>query len=126
MVESQKGAKALPAMLAAYRDGLGTAEVFQKVLGQSTAQVDLEFARWMRARFAVPLRSITAERTVSGTSQIAVQGGSRPEIVGMVTPKGEFVEAMKSAMEAMEQRQKDSTRVRLERAEARGVQAARR
>ena len=118
MVESQKGAKALPAMLAAYRDGLGTAEVFQKVLGQSTAQVDLEFARWMRARFAVPLRSITAERTVSGTSQIAVQGGSRPEIVGMVTPKGEFVEAMKSAMEAMEQRQKDSTRVRLERAQA--------
>jgi hypothetical protein len=48
MVESQKGAKALPAMLTAYREGLSTPEVFQKVLGQSAAQVDLEFARWMR------------------------------------------------------------------------------
>jgi tetratricopeptide (TPR) repeat protein len=118
MVESQKGAKALPAMLMAYREGLSTPEVFQKVLGQSAAQVDLEFARYMRTKFAVPLRSITAERTVSGTSQIAVQGGSRPETVGMITPTGEFVDAMRSAMEAMELRQKDSTRVRLERAQA--------
>jgi tetratricopeptide (TPR) repeat protein len=118
MVESQKGAKALPAMLTAYRDGLGTPEVFQRVLGATTAQVDSQFARWMRAKFAVPLRSITAERTISGSKSVSVAGGSRPETAGLITPKGAFVEAMNSAVEAMEKRQVDSTRVRLERAQA--------
>ncbi len=118
MVESTRGAKALPAMLAAYRDGLGTPEVFQRVLGSTIAQVDTQFARWMRAKFAVPLRSIMAERTISGSMSFAVTPGSRPEIASMVTPGGAYVEAMKSAVEAMEQKQRDSTRVRLERAQA--------
>lgn len=104
-------------MLAAYRDGLGTPAVFQQVLGTPAATVDTLFDAWMRAKFAVPMRSITAERTISGSMPLGVARGSRPAIAGMVTPSGAFIEAMKSAADAMEQRQRDSTRVRLERAQ---------
>jgi cellulose synthase operon protein C len=118
MVEAVNGAKALSAMLKGYRDGLGTPAVFQQVLGLSAEKVDAQFDTWMRAKFAGPLRSITAQRTVSGGPASVGAPGSRPAPAGLVATGGPFIDAMKSAMEAMERQQKDSTRARLERAQA--------
>ena len=128
MVEATKGAQALPAMLAAYRDGLDTPGVFQKVLGLSAAQVDAQFEAYQRAKFAVPLASISAERRVAGAASVTASGndttGKRTGTAGgpagapALVPRGAFIEAMRAAMEAMEAQQRDSTRVRLERAQA--------
>jgi tetratricopeptide (TPR) repeat protein len=118
MVEALKGPKALPAMLTAYRDGLDTPGVFQHVMGMSASKVDTLFDTWMRAKFAVPLRSITADRTVGGGAAIGAAPSGRATTPGMLIPTGAFIETMKLAMESMEQKQRDSTRARLERAQA--------
>ena len=118
MVEAVHGTKALSAMLKGYRDGLGTPAVFQQVLGVSAEKVDAQFDTWMRAKFAVPLRSITAQRTITGGPTSAGAPVSRPVTAGLVATGGAFIDAMKSAMESMERQQKDSTRARLERAQA--------
>ncbi len=118
MVESLKGARALPQMLVAFRDGLDTPSVFQRVLGLSADQVDTQFDLWMRTKFAVPLKSISADRPTSGGIAIATTPGGRATTPGMLVPRGAFIETMASALEAMEQKQRDSTRARLERAQA--------
>ncbi len=118
MVESTKGAKALAALLTGYRDGLGTAAVFQKVLNLSTAQVDQMFNAWMRAKFAVPLKAITATRTIAGGAPSTGPSTGRAPAAPMLTTGGAFIETMKAAMEAVERKQQDSARVRLERAQA--------
>lgn len=56
-VELTKGAKALPALLVAYRDGLDTPGAFRKVLGLTSEQVDAQFDTWVRQRFAKDLAS---------------------------------------------------------------------
>ncbi len=118
MVESLHGAKALPAMLAGYRDGLDTPAVFQRVLGSSADHVDKQFDAWMRARFAVPLTAIMAERTVASTFPGADAPSGRATTPGAIKPGGAFIETMTSAIEAMAAKQRDSSRVRLERAQA--------
>ncbi len=118
MVESVKGPKALSAMLHGYRDGLGTPAVFQQVLGMSATRVDSLFDNWMRAKFAVPLRAITAQRTVSGGAPASGAPGGAPAAPRMLVTGGAFVETMRSAMEALDRNQKDSARARLERAQA--------
>ena len=118
MVEALKGVKALPALLKAYRDGMDTPAVFQRVLGLSAEQVDTQFDAWMRAKFAVPLKSIMGERTVSGGAAIGGAPSGRATSPGMVVLSGAFIETMKAALESMEQKQRDSMRVRLERAQA--------
>lgn len=117
MVESLKGASALRAMLTGYRDGLGTPAVFQRVLGMSTTQVDAQFEAWMRAKFAVPLTSISGERVMSAaTGEAAAANGRAPAL--SIAPRGAFIEAMTSAIEALKQGPRDSARTRLERAQA--------
>jgi len=118
MVESTQGAKALAALLTGYRDGLGTPAVFQKVLNLTAAQVDQLFNAWMRAKFAVPLKAITANRTTAGGAPSGGPPNGRAPSAPMLTTGGAFIETMKSAMEAVERKQQDSARVRLERAQA--------
>ena len=65
-VEQTKGARALPAMLVAYRDGRTTAEVVQRVLGLSLAQVDTQFDTWVRQRFAADLANVPARGVADG------------------------------------------------------------
>ncbi len=117
MVEMLKGAQALPAMLSGYRDGLSTPAVFQRVLGMSAAAVDARFDAWMRAKFAVPLKSIGAERTISGGVPAGGAAGGRPTPMNALMPTGAFIETMRAAITAMEAGQRDSTRARLERAQ---------
>ena len=101
MVEELKGPTALPAMLVAYRDGLETPAVLQKVLGMSTTQVDQRFDAWMRARLAAPLRAIAGSD-------------------GKAAPEGAFVKAMRGALPLVtgSPTQRDSARVLLEQARA--------
>jgi tetratricopeptide (TPR) repeat protein len=60
MIEAQFGAGALVDMLVAYRDGLSTPQVFARVLKTTPEQLDARFDAWLRAKFAVPLRSAIA------------------------------------------------------------------
>jgi tetratricopeptide (TPR) repeat protein len=96
MVEAQKGAAALPAMLVAYRNGLDTPGVFKRVLGMTPEQVDAAFELWMRGRFAKPLQAVAA-RDSAGAS-------------------GAFVNAMREGIAQLERSQRDSARATFERA----------
>ena len=100
MVEQTKGAKALPAMLFAYRDGYDTPTVFQRVLGANAAQVDAQFDAWMRTRFAVPLRTLTSKDTSSEKRGAALMA------------------IMQRAVGEMSRNQKDSAQRTLEQARA--------
>jgi tetratricopeptide (TPR) repeat protein len=95
-VETTKGARALPALLTAYREGLDTPGAMQQVLGWSMAQTDAQFDAWLRRRFA---------------TELAALGGTG----GADSSGGVFVTTMRSAVELMEA-QPDSARALLERA----------
>ncbi len=99
MIEKEYGAKAIVDMLAAYKDGLTSPAVFQRVLKLTPEQLDKKFDAFVRGRFASPLQAITASD--SGTA------------VG-----GEFVTAMRRGAQYVARKQPDSARVALERAEA--------
>jgi tetratricopeptide (TPR) repeat protein len=95
-VEVTKGARALPALLTAYRDGADTPVAMQRVLGLSMSQVDTQFDAWLRQRFATELQ--------------AVAGPSGADSTG-----GAFVMTMRVAVGLLETKP-DSARVMLERA----------
>lgn len=125
MVESVKGAQALPAMLVAYRDGDDTPAVFQRVLGWTPAQVDQQFDRWMRTRFAVPLINIIGDRKAiaqanddGGTSRDSARSGPRAGLPAMVVASGPFIDAMKRGMADMQSGNRDAARVAFEQASA--------
>ncbi|HKH90911.1 MAG TPA: tetratricopeptide repeat protein, partial [Gemmatimonadaceae bacterium] len=99
MIEKEFGPKAIVDMLLAYKDGLTTPAVFARVLKVTPPQMDARFDNFVRARFASPLRAITASD--SGT------------VVG-----GEFVAAMRRGAEYLQRKQADSARAALERAQA--------
>ena len=58
MIEQQWGRSALVGMLHGYREGLGTPQVFQRVLKVSEAEMVSRFSAWLRQRFATPLAAI--------------------------------------------------------------------
>jgi len=58
MVEASRGAAALPAMLKAYRDGMDTPGVFQKVLGKTPLQIDAEFEAYTQRKFALAIAAV--------------------------------------------------------------------
>ncbi|AMW05864.1 tetratricopeptide repeat protein [Gemmatimonas phototrophica] len=95
-VELTKGAAALPALLVAYRDGLDTPAVMQRVLGLTMPQVDTQFDAWVKQRFAAELQ--------------AVAGSSPTDSSG-----GDFVRLMQRAVSLIDS-QRDSARTMLERA----------
>lgn len=97
MIESQFGAATLVDMLTAYRDGLATPRVFARVLKTTPEQFDARFDAWLRAKFAVPLRSVTAENG---------------------EPVGAFVTTMRSGVALLSEGKTDSARALLLRAQA--------
>ncbi|HKP16723.1 MAG TPA: hypothetical protein VJT85_11670, partial [Gemmatimonadaceae bacterium] len=99
MIEKEFGQQAIVDMLHAYRDGLTTPDVFARVLKLTPAQLDAKFDASVRARFASPLRSITASDSGKALG-------------------GEFVTAMRRGAEYMARKQADSARIALERAQA--------
>jgi tetratricopeptide (TPR) repeat protein len=99
MIESQFGQKALVDMLLAYKDGLPTPAVFARVLKLTPEQLDARYDAWLRARFAVPLKAIAP-------------ADSGKEITGA------FVTAMRAGATFLSNKQPDSARAALTRAEA--------
>ena len=99
MIESQKGSRALVDMLTAYRDGLDTPAVFARVLATTPEALDAQFDTWVRAKFAVPLRSIQPSD-------------------GKSAADGAFVAAMRAGIALVDGNQLDSARVVLLRAQA--------
>ena len=97
MIEAQFGASALVDMLGAYRDGLVTPQVFARVLRVTPEQLDTRFDAWLRAKFAVPLRSVAAGDSAQG---------------------GAFVSAMRAGMALIDGGSTDSARAVLLRAQA--------
>ena len=95
-VEFTKGARALPALLTAYRDGADTPVAMQRVLGLSMSQVDAQFDAWLQQRFATELQAL------AGLSGADSTGGA-------------FVMTMRVAVGLLETKP-DSARVMLERA----------
>lgn len=97
MIEAQFGATALVDMLAAYRDGLATPQVFRRVLRVTPEEVDTRFDAWVRGKFAVPLRSVATGDSAQG---------------------GAFVNAMRSGIALIDGGSTDSARAVLLRAQA--------
>ena len=97
MIEADFGPGALVSMLTAYRDGASTPQVFARVLKSTPEQLDTRFDAWLRARFAVPLRAVTA---------------------GSGEPAGAFVATMRSGIALLESGNADSARALLLRAQA--------
>jgi tetratricopeptide (TPR) repeat protein len=58
LIERDHGFDALIEMLAGYRKGMGTAEIFETVLGCDTECFDKELDTYMKERFATPLAAI--------------------------------------------------------------------
>jgi tetratricopeptide (TPR) repeat protein len=100
MIESTKGRSAIVAMLKAYRDGQETPAVFERVLGVKPADFDIQFDAWLRAKFAVPMRSIL------------------PDSTGKGEPGGAFVDAIRAGTEYLRAGRTDSARATLLRAQA--------
>ena len=98
MVEASRGAAALPAMLKAYRDGMDTPGVFQKVLGKTPAQIDAEFEAYTQRKFALAIA--------------AVRGATPNDSSG-----GKFVATMREAASKM-RTDREAARAMFERARA--------
>ncbi len=118
MVETVYGAKSLPAMLTAFRDGLDQDGVFRKVLNSSGARVDSLFDTWMRAKFAVPLKSIVADKTPATSVSLPRGEAGASGGANAIRMTGPFVETMRSAIAALEAKRRDSAAVLLLRAQA--------
>ena len=100
MIEQVWGRGALVRMLQAYRDGLATPQVFQRVLGVSQEQMVSRFTLWLRDRFAAPLRVI------------APWDGKGPET------QGELVAALREGKSLLGAGRTDEARAVFERAAA--------
>lgn len=79
MIEQEFGAAKLPALMQAYRQGLESPEVFQRVLGVTGDSLDARFRAYMNTRF--------------GTALANIEPGEGPGIVG-----GPFVDAMQEGL----------------------------
>ncbi len=75
-IEENHGFGAILAMLAGYRDGMSTEEVFEKALGLSLDDFDERFFRHLRARFGGAMASLgDAPAEPDGEEQQAGEGG---------------------------------------------------
>jgi tetratricopeptide (TPR) repeat protein len=103
MIEGERGAGAIGAMLDAYGAGLDTRAVLARVLGLTPDELDRRFDHWVRERFAGPLRAVTP-------------GGGGGRGRGRA-PEGEFVSALRAARALIERGRVDSARALLEHAQ---------
>jgi hypothetical protein len=79
-IEARFGARALPALLAAYRDGADTPAAFARVLRLAPAQVDSGFAAWVAQELAAgvaAVRGADARDSSGGAFVAAMREGMR-------------------------------------------------
>ncbi len=99
MIEQEHGSAAIVEMLKAYRDGLSTPQVFQRVLKTTPEQIDAHFDAWFTKRFGEPLKNVAANE-------------------GEESVSGPFVDAVRKGLDLMGRAQNDSAKVELLRAQA--------
>ena len=58
MIEDRYGFDAIRDMLSGYRDGLSTADLFERELGRSSEELDEEFDAYLRSKFEAPLAGL--------------------------------------------------------------------
>ena len=99
MIEQEFGASKLPALMQAYRQGLESPEVFQRVLGVTGDSLDARFKSYMSTRF--------------GAAMANIEPGEGPGIVG-----GPFVDAMQEGLRHAEADRTREATAAFERAQA--------
>ncbi len=99
LIEEQWGRKALVGMLRAYRDGLDTPGVFQRVLGVTEDELGRRFVTWTRERFAPALAGVDPWD-------------------GRSAPEGQFVTLLRAAEASLQAGKPEEARPKLERAVA--------
>jgi tetratricopeptide (TPR) repeat protein len=92
LIARDHGTQALVRMLRAYRDGLGTPEVFQRVLATAPKQFDAAFDSYLRERFGDRLSIVEPLRLRGDPSdlQAAARAG-----------EGKFADAMRAGVAAL-------------------------
>ncbi len=83
MIEAEFGASKLPELMRAWRDGLETPEVFERVLGVTGDSLDAQFRAYMETRF--------------GSALDVIEPGDGPGDV-----RGPYVEAMREGLSHLE------------------------
>jgi tetratricopeptide (TPR) repeat protein len=113
LIARDYGAKALVDMLLAYKSGLTTDQVFDKVLKTDLKTFDKKFDDYLRQRFAVALASLSTDSVAVEPSQ------STAEILQRAaTAKGNYPTQMIAAKILIDRGDADSAAVPLERARA--------
>ena len=77
MIETERGAAALPALLVAFRDGLDTPSALRRALGMTPDALDQQFAAWLRNRF--PRAGATKQFVEAMTTGMEHQGRGRSD-----------------------------------------------
>jgi tetratricopeptide (TPR) repeat protein len=94
MVEAQFGDKALGNMLAGYKAGQTTEQIFRSVLSATPAQIDERFDGYLRTRFRSQLAVVGQAGVVDGRGD-SVRVTQQPD-------SGEFARTMVAGVEALE------------------------
>jgi tetratricopeptide (TPR) repeat protein len=109
LIERDHGAKALVAMLEAYKQGLSTPQVFQRVLGTTVKEFDGTFDAYLRERFGARLAVVEPFR---------LRGDSTDMVAARRAGDGTFADAMRRALSAMDAGQDEEAVARFREAKA--------
>ncbi len=115
LIERDHGEAALTRLLRAYRDGQGTEQAFRSVLGVDLDAFDETFDRYLRERFAKPLRALKAAAPLGE----GAAGGHTPENLGRrAADPADFVAQLAMGQLLLEQGNPRGAVAYLERAKA--------
>jgi tetratricopeptide (TPR) repeat protein len=95
MIEARWGARALVAMLAGYKEGRSTDEVFRSVLSLTPEQMDERFDEYLRTRFREPLN-------VVGVAGVVTRGSDGETRVTQEPDSGEYAKTLMAGITARE------------------------
>lgn len=125
MIEEEDGREALLGLLAGYRNGGSTDEVFRAVLGAAPEAFDRRFRAWLEARYAAPLAALEAAARRQGPADGAparpggrvAPGAAGPGLEGEPAPD-DFLGQLARGRALFEAGRRPEARPYLERAKA--------
>ena len=123
MIEEQGGIQAIRDMLRGYREGQGTSQVFERVLGTDAEGFDRRFDAWLRERYAGPMDALGAARGGIASRLGIGRGGGRGSGGGeqgadVVQVGGEYADAMREGIRLAEADRHEQAIAAFERAKA--------
>jgi tetratricopeptide (TPR) repeat protein len=112
LIERDHGFEAMIEMLAGYRKGMGTAEIFETVLGCDTECFDEKLDTYMKERFATPLAAIHISEKESHIELLSPKG-----VRGMADgAPGDFAAQLAAGIALYKEDEYDDAAIYLERA----------